>query len=98
MKDAVHNDSVESAEILALQVLSFISSDPNRLSEFEAATGITIIDLRKRAGDRDVLRAALSALMMDESALLMFSANASVPPEQIGIALQIIEAHSSSAT
>ena len=98
MKDVVHSDSIEGAEILALKVLSVIASDPHRLSDFQALTGITLGDLRARAADRDVLLAALSSIMADESALLMFSANASVPPEQIGDALRAIEAHSRKTT
>jgi len=91
MKDTVHTDSAEAAEILALQVLSFVASDADRLSAFQAATGITIDDLRHRAADRDVMAAALSTLMMDESALLMFAANAAISPGQIGSALRTIE-------
>ena len=93
MKDDIHSDSVESAEILALRALSFIASDPYRLSDFQAATGITIDDLKQRAADRNVLAAALSALMRDESALLMFAANAALSPERIGTALRTIEGH-----
>lgn len=91
MPHAPSQSQSEAAETLALQALGFIASDPARLADFIALTGITAEDLRQRAGHADVMAAALGQLMQDEAGLLMFCANAGIPPEDIGRAHAVIE-------
>lgn len=80
----------EAAETLALEVLAFIASDPDRLGDFAALTGVSVEHLRERAGDPDVLMAALEMLLHDEASLLMFSANRARSPTDVQRSLNVL--------
>ena len=84
---------LESVETMALHVLGFIASDPERLRDFITATGIAPNDLRQRAADREVMMAALEQLLQDEANLLVFCANAGIAPQEIARAHAALEAH-----
>jgi hypothetical protein len=90
MRDKRNHVGTEMAETLALKVLGFIASDPRRLQDFTAQSGIALEDLHQRAGDRDIHIACLNSLLHDESLLLMFCANAGVPPDSIAHAERIL--------
>jgi hypothetical protein len=83
--------TLETAEAIAAQALAFLTDDPARLSRFLALTGLTLDRVRSRAHTREVLCAVLDHLAGDESLLLTFAANASLPPEQIARALALLE-------
>lgn len=83
MKPDSNSRDIEKAEILALSALAFIASEPERLARFLGESGLEPNDLKERAQSREVLEAALDALMSDEAALLAFAANAAVKPEEI---------------
>lgn len=87
MPDHASQERTAAAETTALQALGFIASDPDRLADFIATTGITAQDLKRRAADRDVMAASLEQLLQDEANLLMFCANARIPPGEIAGAL-----------
>ena len=87
MPDHANQTKIEAAETMALQVLGFIASDPDRLADFVATTGITAQDLTRSAEHRDVMAASLEQLLQDEANLLMFCANAGIPPAAIARAL-----------
>lgn len=83
MKRFVHPIAREDAETIALKALAFIASAEERLSAFMAETGISLDTLHTRAGDLEILAAALDALMRDEPTLLMFAANAGLAPDEV---------------
>ncbi|MCH9806423.1 MAG: DUF3572 domain-containing protein [Alphaproteobacteria bacterium] len=78
--------SRSEAELLALSALQFIAMDMPRLERFLKLTGLDPSQLRASAGDSAVMTAVLGFLMDDESLLLMFSANAGIPPEHVASA------------
>ena len=88
---------IETVETMALHVLGFIASDPERLTDFIAATGISPDDLHQRAAEREVMTAALEQLLQDEANLLVFCANAGIAPQQIARAHAALEAHQTGA-
>ncbi len=88
-KELNHVDA-HGAELIALQALAFIASDPGQLGQFIAQTGISLDDLHHRAGDREVLAGVLGALLRDESALLMFCANNAIAPQDVPIAAHVL--------
>jgi len=83
--------TLEDAEVIALKALTFLADDESRLGRFLALTGLSASELRMRAAESTMLHAVLEYLAGDESLLLVFAAEASLPPEQIGPALQLLE-------
>lgn len=81
----------EAAETLALQALSFIASDPCRLTAFVQETGVSLDQLHINATDPTTLLSVLEALLRDETNLLMFTANAGLEPDAIVRARHTIE-------
>ena len=84
--------TLEEAEIIALKALAFLADDEARLGRFLALTGLSGPELRANAGEASTLSAVLEHLAGDESLLLVFAAEASLPPQQVGLALQALTA------
>ncbi|MBK9079438.1 MAG: DUF3572 domain-containing protein [Hyphomicrobium sp.] len=80
--------TIDDAKTLALQGLSFLASDAERLSRFLTLTGIDPSALRGWDADPGLQGAVLEHLLADESLLLVFAAEIGVPPEQIAPAYQ----------
>lgn len=77
------NASRKSAEALAIQALSFIAADPERLGRFLAATGIGPGDIRAAAREPLFLAGVLDHIAADEKLLLGFAAGAKSDPQAI---------------
>ena len=73
-------------EALAIEGLSFLATDAERLGRFMAMSGIEPDTLRAAAGEPGFLVAVLDHLLADESLLLAFAANAGHAPERIATA------------
>jgi hypothetical protein len=73
----------EAAEMLAIQALSFIAEEPERLNAFLNATGLTLDRLRESANQPDFLAGVLEHMLADESLLLAFAASAVVDPADV---------------
>src|SRR5690606_526308 len=69
------------AEILALRALGFVADDSDRLGRFIGATGTSVGDLTRRAGDARFLGTVLDFLLADEPTLMAFTARVGVRPE-----------------
>jgi hypothetical protein len=67
--------------VIALQALTFIASETERLERFLALTGLGPDDVRARAEEPDFLAGVLDHLLADESLLLAFCAEAGLAPE-----------------
>ena len=74
--------------MLAIQALSFIAEEPERLSAFVSATGIDIAAIRDAARQSDFLAGVLEHMLGDESLLIAFAESAGVDPAEIGRALR----------
>ena len=74
--------------MLAIQALSFIAEEPERLSAFVSATGIDIAAIRDAARQSDFLAGVLEHMLADESLLIAFAESAGVDPADIGRALR----------
>jgi hypothetical protein len=81
----------EAAEAIAAQGLAFLAEEPRRLSRFLSLTGLDPVDVPARVNDQAFLAAILEHLLEDESLLLVFAASASVAPETIPAALNILQ-------
>lgn len=81
----------EAAEAIAAQGLAFLAEEPRRLSRFLALTGLELTDVPARIDDPAFLAAILEHLLQDESLLLVFAAGASVAPETVPTALNVLQ-------
>jgi hypothetical protein len=75
--------SQELAETIGLKALKFLAEDASRLERFLALTGLGPADLKRNASSPAVLQAVLEHLLLDESLLLVFAAEADVPPADV---------------
>lgn len=75
--------TMEAAEEMAGRVLLFLAEDSGRLGRFLGETGLDPAELRANMRERATLAAVVGYLLADESALLAFSANAGVKPEDV---------------
>jgi hypothetical protein len=73
----------ETAEILAIQALSFIAEEPERLNGLLSATGLTLNRLRESANQPDFLAGVLEHMLADESLLLAFADSAGIDPAAV---------------
>jgi Protein of unknown function (DUF3572) len=73
----------EAAEDLALEALSFLAADEERLSRFVYLSGLTVDNLREAAAEPGFLAGVLDHLAGDESLLLAFAANRSLDPAEV---------------
>jgi Protein of unknown function (DUF3572) len=73
----------EPAEMLAIQALSFIAEEPERLNGLLSATGLTLNRLRESANQPDFLAGVLEHMLADESLLLAFADSAGIDPAAV---------------
>lgn len=81
----------EEAEVIALNALAFLASDPDRFEAFLSLSGLSAGDVAARAGERSLQAGVLEHLMANESLLLAFCAGAGLKPEEPGRALRTLE-------
>ena len=73
----------EHAEALAIQALSFLASEPERLGRFLAVTGIGPESLRAAAATPGFLAGILDYLIANEALLLDFTAEHGFDPASV---------------
>ena len=83
----------EAAEALAIQALTFIAADAERLGRFLAATGIGPAEIRAAAREPGFLVGVLDHLAADERLLTGFAAETGTDPSDVGKALAALGAH-----
>ena len=89
MKKPVHNPR-EVAEIVAVQALSFIASEPERLGLFLAELGIGPETLRTAAADPRFLASVLDFIMRDDATVKAFASVSQLHPTNIAAAHQAL--------
>ncbi len=75
--------SQAGAEALAIEGLTFLASDPERLERFLSLSGLGPENLRKAASSPGFLVAVLDHIASDESLILAFSANGGHDPASV---------------
>jgi hypothetical protein len=83
----------DAAEALAIQALTFIASDSERLGRFLAITGIGPAQIRAAAQEPGFLIGVLEHLAGDERLLSAFAAETGLDPAAIGKALAALGGH-----
>jgi hypothetical protein len=89
LKKPVQNPR-EVAEIVAVQALSFIAGDPERLGLFLAETGIGPDTLRSAASDPKFLGSVLDFVMRDDATVKAFASVSQLHPTNIAAAHQVL--------
>src|SRR4030081_204563 len=89
LKKPVQNPR-EVAEIVAVQALSFIAGDPERLGLFLAESGIGPETLRTAAADPRVLASVLDFVMRDDATVKAFASASQLDPTNIAAARQAL--------
>jgi hypothetical protein len=83
-------DPREVAEIVAVQALSFIAGDPERLGLFLAESGIGPETLRRAATEPRFLSSVLDFVMRDDATVKAFAAASQLHPTNIAAAHQAL--------
>ncbi len=81
----------EVAEIVAVQALSFVASDPERLGIFLAETGIGPETLRSAAADPHFLAGVLDFVLRDDVTVKAFAAASELDPATIAAAREVLD-------
>ena len=89
MKKSVQNPR-EVAEIVAIQALSFIAGEPERLGLFLAESGIGPETLRHAAADPRFLASVLDFVMRDDATVKAFANVSQLHPTNIAAAHQAL--------
>ena len=89
MRKPVQNPR-EVAEIVAIQALSFIAGDPERLGTFLAETGIGPETLRTSAADPRFLASVLDFILRDDATVKAFAAASELHPTNIAAAREVL--------
>ena len=80
----------EVAEIVAIQALSFVAGDPERLGAFLAESGIGPETLRSAAADPRFLAHVLDFVMRDDATVKAFAEVSKLHPTNIAAAHQAL--------
>jgi hypothetical protein len=80
----------EVAEIVAIQALSFVAGDPERLGVFLAETGIGPETLRSAAADPRFLAGVLDFVLRDDATVKAFAAASELDPTTIAAAREVL--------
>jgi Protein of unknown function (DUF3572) len=73
----------QAAEILAIQALSFLAEEPERLDGFLNATGLTAEGIRTAARERGFLVGVLDHMLANENLLIAYADSAGINPTEI---------------
>jgi hypothetical protein len=89
LRKPVHNPR-EVAEIVAVQALSFIAGEPERLGMFLAESGIGPETLRSAAANPHFLGHVLDFVLRDDATVKAFAAASGLHPTNIAAARQAL--------
>jgi Protein of unknown function (DUF3572) len=89
LKKPVHNPR-EVAEIVAIQALSFVAGDPERLGLFLAESGLGPETLRTAAADPQFLASVLDFVLRDDATVKAFADTSKLHPTNVAAARQVL--------
>ncbi len=73
----------ENAETVAIQALGWIAADEERLGRFMGLAGLSVDELRVRAGEPEFLGGVLDFVLENETLLVEFAAHAGLKPDAV---------------
>ncbi len=90
MKKHSHNTR-QVAEIVAIQALSFVAGEPERLGLFLAESGLGPETLRSAAQDPQFLASVLDFVLRDDDTVKAFAAASRLDPANVAAARQALD-------
>lgn len=78
------------AEIVAIQALSFVAGEPERLGLFLAESGLGPDTLRSAATDPQFLAAVLDFVLRDDAMVTAFAKSVELDPTNVAAARQVL--------
>ena len=81
----------EAAEFVAIQALSFLASDPERLGQFLTESGIGPQTLRTAAADPKFLAGVLDFIVRDDATVKAFADATKLTPEAVANAREVLD-------
>ncbi|CAN5268262.1 DUF3572 domain-containing protein [soil metagenome] len=81
----------EVAEFVAIQALSFLASDPERLGQFLTESGIGPQTLRTAAADPKFLAGVLDFIVRDDATVKAFAEASQLTPEAVINAREVLD-------
>jgi hypothetical protein len=90
LKKSVHNPR-EVAEIVAIQALTFVAGDPERLGLFLAESGLGPETLRTAAANPQFLASVLDFVMRDDATVKAFADASQLHPTNVAAARQALD-------
>lgn len=78
------------AEIVAIQALSFVAGDPERLGLFLAESGLGPETLRSAASNPQFLASVLDFVMRDDATVKAFADSVQLHPTNVAAARQVL--------
>lgn len=88
---APRRPSRAAAEALAIDGLTFLAAEPERLDRFMTLCGLSPVNLRTAAGSPGFLSAVLDHLAQDERLLLGFAEQSNCDPKLILLARDCLD-------
>ena len=85
------SDPREVAEIVAIQALSFLASEPERLGQFLSESGIGPQTLRTSAADPKFLAGVLDFILRDDATVEAFAGVSQLTPETVANARETLD-------
>ncbi len=85
------NNPQEVAEFVAIQALSFLASDPERLGLFLTESGIGPQTLRTAATDPKFLAGVLDFIVRDDATVKAFADASQLTPEAVTNAREVLD-------
>jgi hypothetical protein len=89
LKKSVHNPR-EVAEIVAIQALTFVAGDPERLGLFLAESGLGPETLRTAAANPQFLASVLDFVLRDDATVKAFADASQLHPTNVAAARQAL--------
>jgi hypothetical protein len=89
LKKPVHNPR-EVAEIVAIQALTFVAGDPERLGLFLAESGLGPETLRTAAANPQFLASVLDFVLRDDATVKAFADATQLHPTNVAAARQVL--------
>jgi hypothetical protein len=80
----------ERAETIALEALGFLAGRPEDMERFLTNSGIDVDELRRRAGDPDMLRAVTEYVLGDDILVNGFCEEHGLTPRDIHVANHVL--------
>jgi hypothetical protein len=90
MVETARSNAQAQAEMVAIQALSYIAADGERLGRFLAVTGIDPGEIRAAAREPLFLAGVLDYLSNDERSLLDFAAQVALDPQEVAHARRVL--------